>query len=257
MIEVCALASGSKGNAYVVGSEGCYVLVDCGIPSRRLRKALDAIGVPLDAIEGILVSHEHRDHVSGLGVFRKECPAVLYATAGTCEGIEDPGPGPVREIEAGRPFAVGPFEIRPFAVPHDAVDPVAFRIESEAGAVALVTDLGTADERVREAIAGVRALVIESNHDEELLRAGSYPWYLKERILSDYGHLSNRASQAALVGSAHEGLEVVVLAHLSEENNRPNLALRGARAALRANRWDGVKVAVAKQDVEGEVFALR
>ncbi|MFH1681301.1 MAG: MBL fold metallo-hydrolase [Candidatus Eisenbacteria bacterium] len=256
MLELCSLGSGSKGNAYVVGEDGAYVLVDCGISSRRLCRALERAGVPIDAIEGILVSHEHRDHVSGLESFRRKCPAPLYATYGTLDCISRPGRGPTHPIEAGRPFAIGPFRIHPFSVCHDAVDPVGFRVESGSGPVAFATDLGSVNEAVRRAISGVRALVIESNHDEEMLRAGSYPWYLKERILSDFGHLSNRASQAALAGSAHEGLEVVLLAHLSEENNDPELALEGARAVLRANRWDGVKLIVARQEVEGETVTF-
>lgn len=254
MLELCSIASGSKGNAYLVGIDGSYLLVDCGISSKRLCRALREVGVELEAIEGILVTHEHRDHVSGLERFRRACPAPLYATEGTREAIPRAGPGPFHAIESTRAFAVGPFRVQPIPVSHDAVDPVAFRFESERGAVAIVTDLGRATEEIRSSIAGVRALVLESNHDEEMLRAGSYPWYLKERILSAFGHLSNRASQAALVGSAHEGLEVVLLAHLSEENNRPAIAEEGAKKALLGNRWDGVKVLAAQQDKQGEVF---
>jgi phosphoribosyl 1,2-cyclic phosphodiesterase len=257
MLELCSIASGSKGNAYVVGAEGSYLLIDCGISARRLSRALGRMGVALESIEGILVTHEHRDHVSGLENFRKKCPAPLCGTYGTLDGISRPGPGPTHAIEAGREFAVGPFRVHPFSVQHDAEDPVGFRVECEAGPVAFATDLGRVDGTVRRAIAGARALVIESNHEEEMLRAGSYPWYLKERILSDFGHLSNRASQATLAGSAHEGLEAVLLAHLSAENNRPEIALAGARRVLRANRWEGVKLLVVEQEAEGEVLVFR
>jgi phosphoribosyl 1,2-cyclic phosphodiesterase len=256
MLELCSIASGSKGNAYVVGIDGSYLLVDCGISARRLTRSLARVGFPLDSIEAILITHEHRDHVAGLDRFRKECPVPVYATEGTWEAIPRHGPGPFHPVEAERPFAVGPFRVHPIPVSHDATEPVAYRVETERGAVAVVTDLGRTDEGIRCSISGLRALVLESNHDEEMLRSGSYPWYLKERILSDYGHLSNRASQAALVASAHDGLEVVLLAHLSEENNRPDLALDGAVRALRGNRWEGVKTTAASQEETGEVFTF-
>ncbi len=258
MLEICTLASGSKGNAHLIGASGSYVLVDCGISALRIRNALDRIGVSLSAVEGILITHEHRDHVTGLRVFRKHCPVPVYTTRGTWGALPvAAGPGSFRVVDRERPFAVGPFRVRPFTVSHDAAEPVGFAFESEWGKAVIATDLGRVDRILRENLAGARVLLLESNHDEELLQNGSYPWFLKERILSEAGHLSNRASQSALVSAAHPMLEAVILAHLSEENNRPDLAGEGAREALLRNGRDGVKIAVAEQYAESEVFTFK
>jgi len=256
MLEVCALGSGSKGNAYVVGGEGSYILIDCGLSARRIRKGLQAANVPESALEGIVLTHEHHDHVAGLPVFRKGSGLPVYATPGTWEGVRRKGSGPFRPVEAGRPFAIGPFRIVPFSVSHDAADPVGLVLESDWGSVGIATDLGCADERIRQRLSGHRVVVIESNHDEDLLRNGSYPWDLKERILGLFGHLSNRDSQSTLVSAAHDRLEAVLLAHLSQENNRVDLALGGAVEALRRNGFDWVRVEVGLQDEAGEVIRL-
>jgi len=247
-LSLCPVASGSRGNAYLVGEEGSWLLVDCGISARRLGRALDGLGIFPGSLEAILITHEHRDHVAGLRVFRKKCDAPLYATRGTLASIPDPGPGRCRPIEPGRPFAAGSFRIRPFAVLHDAAEPVGFVIEGNSGSVGIATDLGRVGEEVLEAVAGVRALVLESNHDEEMLENGAYPWYLKERIRGDRGHLSNRASQSALLASAHDSLDAVILAHLSAENNRIEIAREGAEGALRNGGYGEIPVMVAEQD---------
>lgn len=256
-LTLCSFASGSKGNAHLVGSAGSYVLIDCGISSLRITRALGRVGVSPAEIEGILLTHEHRDHTAGLEVFRKRCPVPIYTTAGTGRALpRGGGRDHVRAVEPGRPFAVGAFRITPFRVSHDAADPVGFRIEAGEGDAAFATDLGWVDEQVREAIAGVRVLVLESNHDEELLRTGPYPAYLKERIRSRTGHLSNGETRSALTFAGHSGLEAVVLAHLSEENNRPGLALDNARDALGGN-GGGTKIVLAEQRRETEVLEFR
>ncbi|MFH1279403.1 MAG: MBL fold metallo-hydrolase [Candidatus Eisenbacteria bacterium] len=256
-LTLCSFASGSSGNAHLIGSGGSYVLIDCGISSLRIRRALGRVGVSPGAIEGILLTHEHRDHTAGLEVFRKGCPVPIYGTAATGETLPfRAGRDHVRPVEPGRPFAVGPFRITPFRVCHDAADPVGFRIGAEEGDAAFATDLGTVDDGVREAIGGVRVLVLESNHDEELLINGPYPWYLKERIRSRHGHLSNGDSRSALASARHDGLEAVVLAHLSAENNRPGLAMDTAREALREN-GNRTKIILAEQHRETEVLEFR
>jgi len=257
MLDLCALGSGSRGNAYWIRAEGAAILVDCGLSATRILKTLDRIGASPDELEGIVLTHEHTDHTSGLAVLRKKRPLPLWATPGTRRGIARPGPGPIRPIEPGRPFAVGPFRVTPFPVPHDAAEPVGFVLESAAGSVGVATDLGRVEGGIPERLAGARALVLESNHDEDLLRDGSYPWVLKERIRGERGHLSNRASGDLLASAVHDGLEAVILAHLSRENNRPDLAREGARRALRRRGRDGVKVVVAEQDREGEVLSFR
>ncbi|MBN1825601.1 MAG: MBL fold metallo-hydrolase [Candidatus Eisenbacteria bacterium] len=257
MLDVCAIGSGSRGNAYWIRAEGSAVLVDCGIPATRLLRALDRIGASPGELEGIVVTHEHTDHTAGLAVLRKRHDLPVWATPGTWEGIRRPGPGPFRPLDPGRPFAIGPFRILPFPTPHDAAEPIGVVLESDAGSVAVATDLGRVDDAVLERIGGARVLILESNHDEDLLRDGSYPWFLKERIRGDFGHLSNRASGNALVAAAHDGLEAVILAHLSKENNRPALAMKGACDALRRCGRSGVKVIVAEQEREGEVLNFR
>lgn len=257
MLNICSLGSGSRGNAWLIGCDGSFILVDCGLSAKRIHVSLERIGISPEAVEGIVVTHEHRDHVSGLRVFRKRHPVPLFATGGTLKGAGDTGPGPCHTIRLERAFRAGPFHVSPFRVMHDAADPIGLVLESERGSVGITTDLGTVDETVEVNLAGHRALILESNHEEDLLRSGSYPQFLKERILSEHGHLSNRDSRSALLAVADDSLEVVLLAHISEENNTVDLAVEGARAVLDQGGWNGIKVVAADQHQEGEMLELK
>lgn len=232
-MRVAVLASGSSGNALLVVSAKTSVLIDAGISGRRLASALDSTGLHRTRIDAVLVTHEHGDHVAGLGPIARRYGLPVFATAGTHAGIS----GLLRrceahEIEAERAFDVGDLSIRPFGVSHDCAEPVGFTLTDGGSTVAVATDLGVVDHAVRRHLAAADCVVLESNHDERMLLDGSYPWHLKRRIMSEIGHLSNVAAARELETIAAGQLSTVVLAHVSRENNLPELAVETAAAAL-------------------------
>lgn len=230
-MRVCLLASGSKGNAVFVEAGQTRLLVDAGLSAREILRRLAEIGVDAADLDAILVTHEHADHIRGAGTLARKLkiPALIsYPTlreAGECFKKAQ-----VVEFESGHSFAFRDLLIDPFPITHDAADPVGFLIECGKGRVGIATDLGIATRLVTDKLQGCRALVLESNHDEEMLLNGPYPWHLKQRIKSRHGHLSNRDSAALLDDIAHGDLAGVLLAHLSEVNNDPQLALDVARS---------------------------
>lgn len=232
-MRVCLLASGSKGNSIFVESGETRLLIDAGLSAKELVARLAAVGVDAATLNAILVTHEHTDHIRGLGPLarRLKIPVVtstltsrhLLPLLKTCEVIE---------FEAGHAFTFRDLLIDPFPLTHDALDPVGFVIEGKDGVAGIATDFGIATRLVQEKLRRCRCLVLEFNHDEEMLQNGPYPWHLKQRIRSRHGHLSNRESRHLLAELLHEGLESLFLAHLSETNNHPDVAYREARFLL-------------------------
>lgn len=224
-MRVCLLASGSKGNSLFVEADGTRILVDAGLSAREIVRRLAVIGVDPADLDGLFVSHEHVDHVRGAGVLARKYRLPVYVSYPTHqevrEGIRDAS---VVEFESGYSFGFRELLIDPFPITHDACDPVGFTIESREGKVGVATDLGTATRLVADKLKGCRVLVLESNHDEDMLMGGPYPWHLKQRIKSRHGHLSNNDSAALLAEVTHPGLEGLFLAHLSEVNNDPAVA---------------------------------
>jgi len=235
-LRCCVLASGSSGNAVYVDCGETRVLVDAGVGPRRVAKALAEAGLQVDQVDAILVTHEHSDHVKGLRTVAKQLNAPIYTTAGTWSAIagmwSESETVVARRVTAGTPFSLGSLVIEPFALPHDANEPTGFCFYAGRTKLAIATDLGYVNDRIREAVAGAAVLVLETNHDVELLRAGSYPWHLKRRILGDRGHLSNEAGAQMLVDVLDEQVQTVCLAHLSQDNNRPELARRAVDTML-------------------------
>jgi len=232
-LQVCLLASGSKGNAVFVASRETRILIDAGLSARELKSRLGAIGVAWEDLDAILVTHEHGDHCRGLGPLARACNLPVYVHADTRAALPNPGRlAEVREFDGGTALCWRDLRIEPFPLTHDAVAPVGYAIETPEGKVGVATDLGIATRLVADRLKGCRALVLESNHDEEMLRDGPYPWHLKQRIRSNHGHLSNTASAQLLQEILWDGLEAVFLAHLSEVNNHPGLAEASARAVL-------------------------
>jgi phosphoribosyl 1,2-cyclic phosphodiesterase len=255
-VRVCLLASGSKGNSIFVEAGETRLLVDAGLAASELEKRLATIGISGSDIHGILVTHEHTDHIRGAGIFarRFRIPAVVsYPTHAAAEGLFRKTE--VMEFESGHSFSFRDLMIDPFPLTHDAVDPVGFRIESGDGAVGIATDLGIATRLVQEKLRGCRSLVLEFNHDEEMLLNGPYPWHLKQRIRSRHGHLSNVDSASLLDELLHESLEGLLLAHLSEVNNHPGIAERAAVDLLANRNVCRPSVAVGNQYVPTPVFA--
>ncbi|MBO7363949.1 MAG: MBL fold metallo-hydrolase [Lachnospiraceae bacterium] len=233
-----ALASGSNGNCVYCGSGNTHILVDCGISAKRVTEGLKELGVRPEKLTAILVTHEHTDHICGLPVFLKHFPVPVFGTAETLYrilGTERQGaivPGLLKPIEPGKPFAVGDFMVSACPVSHDAARPVAYRMASPGGTAAVMTDLGTYTAQTEAFLRGVNALLLESNHDIRMLETGRYPYVLKRRILSDFGHLSNGKSSELLERVIGPDLRFVLLGHISEENNYPDLALLEATNML-------------------------
>ena len=249
-MKVAVLASGSSGNAIWVSSGSTAVLIDAGVSSRRISQAAEGLGLDTAQLSAVLVTHEHSDHVSGLGPVTRKFDVPACATAGTHAAIDRRlGKCPGRTVvEAGTDFEIGDLLVSPFAISHDCAEPVGYSVSDGRTVVAVATDLGVVSHPVRHRIGRADCVVLEFNHDEKMLLDGGYPWFLKQRIMSNEGHLSNEAAARELVLLTDGPMSALVLAHISRENNTPDLALATARDALeRAGRAD-VDVLLAEQD---------
>lgn len=250
-MRVSVLGSGSRGNAILVSAGGTRILVDAGFSARDLARRLEALEVDPDGLDGIVVTHDHGDHTRGMGVYARRHGTPLYLTPVTREACARllRGGETVREYEAGRPFQVGGIRVEPFVTVHDAHDPVGVAVVDPAteSRLGVATDLGRPTAAIRHALSRCHILVLEANHDEVLLQEAPYPWSVKSRIRSSHGHLSNRAAAQFVRELYHDDLLAVVLAHLSAESNRPEMARRVVGAALRELGYRGV-LEVAPQD---------
>ena len=261
----CPLYSGSAGNALYCQYGETRLLIDAGRPGRAIEEALAGIGAEIRAVSGVLITHEHSDHISGAGVLARKYHLPLYATAGTWRAMEGKigkvPPELRREIAAGRDFYLGEVGVVPFSIPHDAADPVGFRLYGGGVSVSTATDLGFFSEEVRSNVRGSTRVLLESNHDPDMLRANpKYTAALKARILGNRGHLSNEACAEALLRLIAEGTRDVILGHLSAENNTPTLARKvSGKALAREGIREGVdmRLQVALRDEPGSVYILR
>lgn len=237
-MELCSITSGSSGNCIYVGTDNTHLIIDAGISGKKIEAGLNDIGLKTSEMDGILVTHEHADHIASLGVLARRYGIPIYATAGTIEGIlSSPSLGKFpdglfREIKADESFNIKDIDIRPVRISHDANEPVAYRFNHEDHSVGVCTDLGIYDDYIVEAFFGVNALLLEANHDVNMLQVGRYPYYLKRRILSDRGHLSNELSGQLLCRLLHDKLDTVLLGHLSAENNLAELAYETVRLEI-------------------------
>ena len=245
------LGSGSAGNATLIAAGNTLVLVDAGFSARDLADRLGQIGVSPDRVDAIVITHDHRDHTRGMGVFARRHRTPVYMTERTQEACASllRGEEDVRRYVPGRPFTVGDAWVEPFLTVHDAADPVGVAVVDECTGmrVGVATDLGRPTAQVRHALSGCDLLVLEANHDEAMLYSGPYPASVKQRIASSHGHLSNQAAARFALDLLHPRLAGVVLAHLSSECNRPELAARVVGDALEKAGWKG-HLEVALQD---------
>ncbi len=227
-------ASGSSGNCLLLSGGGTHILIDAGISMRRVKNALALSGLTIEDIGGVLITHEHSDHISGLKMLLKHHALPLYAphtvAARLCGMLPD-AVDCMRVIPVGSPFEVGTLRVRAFHTPHDTDESVGYRVEGE-GCFAIATDMGCVTQEVLEGLLGADIALIESNHDLSMLRDGRYPFYLKRRILSEHGHLSNADCARLARQLAENGTGTIVLGHLSRENNRPAIALRETGGVL-------------------------
>jgi len=248
-VKLWMLGSGSRGNAVLVECDGARILIDAGFGTRTLAGRLKLIGVPPSSIEACFVTHEHTDHVKGAGAAAKRWGWTIYATRGTTANSRQLAQTNVRAFRPGRTLEFERMVVDTTPTPHDAAESVGFVVTSRStGArAALFYDIGHASSQIRAACRHVDILVLESNHDDDMLRNGPYPKWLQARIASDTGHLSNRCSGFLARELVTRDLNHIVLAHLSEKNNRPGVALAAMRAALGRTRFRG-RLTAAKQD---------
>lgn len=236
-MKFCSLYSGSSGNSmYIEGTHG-RVLVDAGLSGIRITTAMQSIGANPSGLSGILVTHDHSDHIKGIGILSRKFNLPLYMNERTWKVAKDLI-GPVREenlrlVEPNCPFAIEDLWIHPFSLHHDAADPMGFTLTSGKKKVSIVTDTGMFDQAMYDSIRLSDLVVMESNHDVNMLMAGPYPYFLKKRVAGDQGHLSNESAAEVVIRLAQEGLKKVVLAHLSQENNFPLLALETTKNRLK------------------------
>lgn len=240
-VAVTVLASGSRGNCTLVSSSGTRLLIDAGLSCRELMRRMQLRGEDPRCLDAILITHEHSDHVGGLHVLAKRLKIPVYMTGATHDAYRrwarDSAGNRINlerleRFASGRCFQIGDITVMPFTIPHDAVDPVGFTFCSDGVKVGVCTDLGYMPPSVRHHLRGCQILMIESNHDLELLRGGPYPWSVKQRVMSRVGHLSNDALADFLTSDYDGGAEFLILAHLSEQNNHPEIARMTAERAL-------------------------
>ena len=258
MTGLTVLGSGSRGNALVVhGSEGA-LLVDAGFSCREVRRRLKEAGIDESVLRAIVVSHEHDDHVRGLRVLADRLSIPVYANRLTAEAVRDRRKAPEKMMifASGTPFEAAGFEVEPFNIPHDALDPVGFVIRSDGCRIGVATDLGHASHLACHRLQGCHALVVESNHDVGMLRDSSRPWSLKQRILGRHGHLSNEASMDLVKRVLHADTRVLVLAHASEECNSYSVVEGCAADCLQSVGRADIRAAVARQSDVLETFWL-
>ena len=239
------MGSGSTGNALYCEAGGYGFLVDAGFSPRQIEGRLNSIGARAQDLQAILLSHEHGDHVRGAVPFSKRYGTPLHMNAGTSQGLTaDWGgyPGDRVLFGTGNAFSLGPFEVNTFPIPHDAREPVGFLISFEGTKIGVAVDIGAITIDLVAALSGVNCLILEANHDRRLLEEGPYPSTVKARIAGPLGHLANDETAAFLAQVQHRGLRQVVLAHLSETNNRPDRAKGTAKAVLDGS---GVSLCVA------------
>ena len=267
-MRLMSIASGSSGNCIYVGDDNTHLLVDAGISRKRIEEGLNSIGLSVSDMNGILVTHEHSDHISGLGVILRKNNIPVYGTNGTMEEVaktkylEKVDLSLLNGLYADSDYVIGSLRVHPFSISHDAVEPCGYRISSLDGrkSVAVATDMGCYNDYIVENLTGLDAILLEANHDIKMLQVGSYPYYLKQRILGNNGHLCNEMSGRLLDRILSGRLKKVYLGHLSKENNYPDLAYESVRSEINLSdspfKADDFDIEVAKRDRVMECFVV-
>ena len=266
MLELCSIASGSSGNCICVGTDESHVLIDAGISGKKIENGLKEFDMQASDMEGILVTHEHIDHIAGLGVMARRYHLPIYATAATIGAIKcTKSVGKIEDelfhpIKPGVEFTIGDMVLEPLHISHDAADPVAYKVKNGSRKMAVVTDLGTYDDKLVESLQGLDGLLLEANHDINMLQTGAYPYQLKRRIMGDSGHLSNERSGQLLCRLLHDKFGSVLLGHLSKENNYEELAYEAVRLEVTMGdnpyKADDFPMYVAKRDGVSQRIAV-
>ena len=264
----CSIASGSSGNCAYVGNGDTHLLIDAGLSGKRIEQGLAGLSVEAAQLDGILVTHEHLDHVKGLGVMTRRYGLPIYASRGTIEALlktKDMAKTPealFHEVRADEPIRIKDLLVDPIKISHDAAEPVAYRFDAEGKSAAILTDLGTYDDYIVDKIRGVTILLLEANHDERMVEAGNYPYYLKKRILSGKGHLSNDTAATLTLDLIDRGdfLRYLLLGHLSKENNYEELAYETVRTELKmlgeGSIFNELRLSVAKRSESSDIIVI-
>lgn len=255
MITFCLLGSGSAGNAILVETESTRILIDNGLSYKELSRRAVSMGLSLEGLSGVLLTHEHGDHCNGLGTLCRKHAVPAYLTPGTHDSLPARiGPLPdARLFRAGDSWLLGDLEVSSFSVTHDAADPVGYALSSRGAKVGFAFDLGAPTQLVRQRLAGSQALVLETNYCPEMLRYGDYPEQVKQRISGRFGHLSNDAAAGLVRDLTHPRLQKIVLVHISENNNTPARAHAAISGALDGH---AAEVHLATQDAPTPLFRV-
>ena len=250
MVQFISLVSGSSGNASLITDEQTTLLIDCGLSGVKLVEKLNNIGLCPEDLSGMLITHEHSDHTKGVGVIARKYNIPIYATSGTFNSMNV---GKIdlnafHAVVAEEQFNIGSITIKPFSIPHDAAEPVGYSFFANEKKYTLATDIGCMTEQLYENLDGSDSIILESNHDIDMLRYGSYPYYLKERILGKRGHMSNDLTAEIAIRLAKNGTKHIMLAHLSHENNTPEIAKITTESALKKANCTDVELTVANRN---------
>lgn len=262
MLKLCTLASGSNGNSAYVSDGKTHLLIDAGISARAITRSLAELDITPDEIDAILITHEHSDHIKGLEVLEKKHPIPIYAAETTAQAIAEYTPAldeRICRIDISRPMQIGDIHITSFRTPHDTEFSVGYKLTAGERSIVFATDLGHVPIDVCSIMCGADLVLLEANYDEKALQAGPYPYYLKKRIASDNGHLSNSDCAKCAAMAAQNGVKYLVLGHLSAENNSPRTAYDTVhRALMDAGFIPGVDIMlqVAPRGVRGNVYVL-
>lgn len=261
MLTFCSLFSGSSGNSIYIASQKTKILIDCGVSGKKIAASLANIGIDASEIDAIVITHEHRDHSHAVGIMSRRYDIPIYANERTWHGmINDIGKVKeenIKYIRTDQEFCIQDICVHPFEIPHDAAEPVGYNFYINQAKITLATDIGHVNERLVNCLEGSDMILLESNHDIEMLKCGSYPYYLKQRILGDRGHLSNEMAGELVAHLAQKGTSRFLLGHLSKENNFPQLAYQTVYNALESRKikvgYD-VLLDVAERDKTSKVY---
>jgi phosphoribosyl 1,2-cyclic phosphodiesterase len=261
MTKFCSLYSGSSGNCLFICNGETKILIDAGLSGKKIKTALHSIGENASELSAIVITHEHSDHIKGAGILSREFGIPIYSNEGTW-GKMDSAIGNVEErnrvcFKTNIEFEIGNIGVKAFSVPHDASDPVGFNFFAENKKITTATDIGHVNDDLLECLSGSDLLLIESNHDVEMLKMGRYPWELKKRVMGDRGHLSNETAGNIIAHIVKKGTTKFLLGHLSGENNFPELAYETVRNVLREKlelKIEELFLKIASRDSVGEVL---
>jgi len=241
-VKFCPIASGSDGNSIYIGSDSTHILIDAGLSGKRIKEGLEsAAGINCEELDAIFITHEHSDHIQAAGILSRRYGTLLYASEKTWAHINrhnligEVAPSKKHIVQAGEPCSLGDLSVEAFEIPHDAAGPVGYCVYLEDKKITVATDIGSVTDNIREKLFGSDVILLESNHDIEMLKNGRYPAILKKRIMGDKGHLSNRMAGELLCEVMCKELKHVFLGHLSAENNMPLIAMDTVSAILSAN----------------------